>query len=66
MRMAGRHQHGVFLPGRRIRTQVEVEVEADGVVGAAEEVEVGVATIGEVRHLEGRTIIPTTGRRILG
>ena len=68
MRMVERPQRGAFLPGRRTRTQVEVGAEAHGVVGVevGEVEEIGGATAGGVKHLEGRTIILMTGRRILG
>lgn len=67
MRMVERHQRGTFLPGHQIHTQVEVGAGVGGIVGAAEEVEeVGVATAGEARHPEGRTTIPTIGRRTHG
>jgi hypothetical protein len=43
------------------------EAAVDGVVAVVEEVEeAGVAIIGEVRPLEGRTTIPQIGKRILG
>ena len=63
-RMAGRRQRGAFLPGRRIHTQVEVGVEEVGIVEEVEEV--GAATTGGVRRLDGRTTTPVTGRQTRG